>query len=541
MVKRQLHMPWVLVCGSMTLTALLAWPHLASAYHLEAGGRQLENPELVAYNPLPVLAHLQKAIEWAPGNAQAYRLMAQVYRAQGDLLAAAEAQTRYTELRPHNPLGYLELADLYEAVEAEMAAMEIADLIAALPQATVQTPDAPLDTPYAQPDGPVWHSYVAATTFSLPPGFGERATMFMHSPSWVTYTLSLPLQPAILRFGLGLDPQSHNWPGDGATFEVFLNGERVFLEHLDKAAAREGWHERVVDLSPWAGEEVALALSVTPGPLADPSGDWAGWGGPQVVEARLPALEAQDFGARLLEAWWRAGLTAEAFIARGEEARQSEQHDQALAWYERAARLEPELGDPWYYMGLAYEGLEAWAVALEAYERAVALGQFRQVGSSNPHYWMGVIYHQWLDPRQLEDALAAYEAAIEVDDFSASWEEADCHYKRGEVLRWTGGDPDEYIAEYQQAIELNPKHAFAHILLGVGYYARDKDVVMAKAEIQQALELSPKNKWAYYYLGEVYRQAGHTDEARAMYKRALEIAPDFEPAQSRLQTWTQDG
>ena len=97
---------WVAVGG---ILAVLAFPHLASAYHLEAGGRALDNPELLAYNPLPALEHLQKAIEWDPDNAQAYRLLSKVHRAQGDLLAAVEALTRYTELRPDNPLGHIEL------------------------------------------------------------------------------------------------------------------------------------------------------------------------------------------------------------------------------------------------------------------------------------------------------------------------------------------------------------------------------------------------------------------------------------------------
>jgi len=203
---------WIAFVAASLLILVLAAPHLVSAYHLEAGGWALDNSELLAYNPLPALEHLQKAIEWQPDNAQAYRLLAKVYRAQGDkilgsksqgLVAAIEALTRYTELRPDNPLGHIELAEVYEAIKAEMQAMRLADLVAALPQAAVEAPDVPLDTPYAQPDGPAWRSYVAPTIFSLPPNFGERPTLFMHSPSWVTYTLSLPAQPATLRFGMG--------------------------------------------------------------------------------------------------------------------------------------------------------------------------------------------------------------------------------------------------------------------------------------------------------------------------------------------------
>jgi len=83
----------------------------------------------LSYNAPAALEHLQKAIEWQPDNAQAYRLLGMIYRAQGDkildsksqgLVAAAGVLTRYTELRPNNPLGHIELAEVYEAIEAEM-------------------------------------------------------------------------------------------------------------------------------------------------------------------------------------------------------------------------------------------------------------------------------------------------------------------------------------------------------------------------------------------------------------------------------------
>ena len=139
-----------------------------------------------------------------------------------------------------------------------------------------------------------------------------------------------------------------------------------------------------------------------------------------------------------------------------------------------------------------------------------------------------------MDPRQLEKALAFYEAALAADDFSSKSEAADCHYKRGEVLRWQKADPDEYIAEFQQAIEFDPRHPWAHILLGLSIYERDKDATMAEAELLEALELAPQNKWAYYHLGEIYRQEERTGEAVAMCERALEIDPTFEAAQKRL-------
>jgi len=180
--------------------------------------------------------------------------------------------------------------------------------------------------------------------------------------------------------------------------------------------------------------------------------------------------------------------------------------------------------------------MEEWEKALRAYERAIETGAFLNVGRSSPHYRMGVIYQWRLEPRQTDAALAAYEAAIETGDFGSNQEAADCHYKRGEILWRKQADPREYTVEFRRAIELNPKHTSAHILLGVAYYTRDKDVTMAEAEIRQALELSPQNKWAYVHLGDIYRQEGRMDEAAVMYKRALEIDPEFEAARQRWQT-----
>ena len=91
--------------------------------------RAVDDLELLSYNAPAALEHLQKAIEWQPDNAQAYRLLGMIYRAQGDkildsksqALVAAEVLTRYTELRPDNPLGHVELAEVHEAIQAKMA------------------------------------------------------------------------------------------------------------------------------------------------------------------------------------------------------------------------------------------------------------------------------------------------------------------------------------------------------------------------------------------------------------------------------------
>jgi len=136
----------------------LVLPYAASAYHLEAGGRaldqinesanqqisksanqQIANGEWASPHLQSAIGHLQSAIRWDARNSQAYRLLGRAYLAQGDLVAAAEALTRFTELRPDNPLGHIELAGVYETMDAELEAHTRYDFLAHLPEARIET------------------------------------------------------------------------------------------------------------------------------------------------------------------------------------------------------------------------------------------------------------------------------------------------------------------------------------------------------------------------------------------------------------------
>jgi tetratricopeptide (TPR) repeat protein len=233
--------------------------------------------------------------------------------------------------------------------------------------------------------------------------------------------------------------------------------------------------------------------------------------------------------------WQAGGFTAQELIEAGEKARKAEQHKEALEWYGRAAWVEPELGDPWHYIGLEYEREERWEEALEAYKRATEAGSFTSVQRSSPHYRIGMIYRWRLDPIQMEQALAAFEEAIKVDDFQSSWEAADAHFQRGSILRWQGEKPQMYAAEFQRAVAIHPEHAMAHVLLGTTYYELYGDVEAAVKEIRGALALQPENKWAHLHLGDVYRNAGLCKEAEESYRQALEIDPAFDLAATHLE------
>jgi tetratricopeptide (TPR) repeat protein len=238
-------------------------------------------------------------------------------------------------------------------------------------------------------------------------------------------------------------------------------------------------------------------------------------------------LAAQGREDEAITAWQTAGGMADELIQRGEQARGAKRYEEALAWYKRATILNPGLGDPWYYAGLVHEELEQWEEALRAYEQAIEVGAFEHVvGQSSPYYRLGIMYQRRLDTPQLDKAVVAYNAAIAVNDFSTDWEAADTYYKRGTIYSQQGRDPHDAIQDYRQAIALNPRHKWAHLKLGYALYQAHKDVSLVEQEIEDALSLWPDDesrKWPYRFLGDVYRDAGLIEKAIAAYQEAVRL------------------
>jgi tetratricopeptide (TPR) repeat protein len=316
----------ILALVGIALMAVLAFPYLASAYYLEAGGRAMDDAGRAE-------ELLNRAIAWDSQNAQAFRLLAAAYERQGNRPAAEEAARRYTELRPRNLWGHIQLAEMYEAMASE---------------------------------------------------------------------------------------------------------------------AQFGDSER---------------------------------------------LEAQA-----LVEWQRAGITAQNAIFIAEELIGAGQVEEAGTWYLRATRLEPDLADGWYYVGTWHIALKEPQVALEAYQRGLALKRYTKIGGSDLHYAIGVAYQNNRELGTLTEALSAYEEALALDDFRLVRNSAWAHARRGQL-----------------------------------YYRLHKDGIVAEEEILRAVQLAPSDKWLYYLLGDLYEEEGRLADAKAMFEHALHIDPGFEGAQKRLE------
>ncbi|NUN63259.1 tetratricopeptide repeat protein [Pseudanabaena biceps] len=112
-------------------------------------------------------------------------------------------------------------------------------------------------------------------------------------------------------------------------------------------------------------------------------------------------------------------------------------------------------------------------------------------------------------------AVQAFSNAIAVSpDFAA-------YYQRGLVL-FDLGDHQGAIADYNQAIELHPQAIDVYIARSMLRIAIGQ-LPIAQADIAQALEINPKSAIAHQLLGLTYKQQNQIDKAIATYKKAASL------------------
>ena len=106
-------------------------------------------------------------------------------------------------------------------------------------------------------------------------------------------------------------------------------------------------------------------------------------------------------------------------------------------------------------------------------------------------------------------------------------------FARGIALEDDSSMHQEAIATYLKVLELEPKHAAAHINLGTLYY-NHQEYGLAEKHYRAAVESDPRYSLAYFDLGNVLDETGRVAEAIQAYKAALQLAPTYADAHYNL-------
>jgi len=127
----------------------------------------------------------------------------------------------------------------------------------------------------------------------------------------------------------------------------------------------------------------------------------------------------------------------------------------------------------------------------------------------------------------LQKALAIYsEANIK------SPKDAETLFKMGYVLAQQERD-DEAMEYYKEALELDPDNTYIHQAMA-SLYRKMGEYASARNHLNASLDIDDKNPITYYNYGNLLVDMDHLDEAKAMYKKAIELDDDFKEAKEEL-------
>jgi len=227
---------------------------------------------------------------------------------------------------------------------------------------------------------------------------------------------------------------------------------------------------------------------------------------------------------------------------------------EALAEFEKAAALAPNLPQAHYNLGVAYSNHGRIADALNAFQRAVslapgfaeaqanlgaalteqdrleaavaALRKSISLAPDNPpvHNNLGTALKK---QGRLQEAAVAYREAIRL---SPGYAEAMCNLAA--VLRELGKF-EEAVSYCRKAIETAPNLAKAYNTIGVVMLDQEK-IEEAVSYFRQAITLAPRDPDAYLNLGDALAEQGQHDQPIIQCQKAAELAPDSADVQVHL-------
>jgi tetratricopeptide (TPR) repeat protein len=190
----------------------------------------------------------------------------------------------------------------------------------------------------------------------------------------------------------------------------------------------------------------------------------------------------------------------------------------ALADYNRAIQINPNLTDAYNYRGLLKENkLQDVRGALADYNRAIQL---------DPSYAKAYNNRGALKSIKLQDlrgGLADYNRAIQINP-----KYADAYNNRGFLNSEQLQDVQGGLADYNRAIQLDPNLAVAYSNRGLLKSVRLQDVQGGLADYNRAIQLDPSYAKAYNNrAGIKSEQLQDVQGGLADYNRAIQLNPNY--------------
>lgn len=198
--------------------------------------------------------------------------------------------------------------------------------------------------------------------------------------------------------------------------------------------------------------------------------------------------------------------------------------DEAIGHGQAAIEIQPASPEAHYHLANAFAVAPGrQAEAMREYEIAVQL----QPRYAPAHFGLANLLAR--DPSRVTEAIRHYEAAIQNDPRFL-----EARINLANLLASMPERREQAVAHYQEVLRINPKLAWVHHNLALTLAADPAQHVTAIHHCEEALRLQPDYLEAMNSLGILHAQQGDVARARALWVRALQLDPQFEPARQNL-------
>ncbi len=203
------------------------------------------------------------------------------------------------------------------------------------------------------------------------------------------------------------------------------------------------------------------------------------------------------------------GVTTALRLARAFE--ESGDFGRALASYNEALRLDPDVAEAWGGLGALHDRLGLRDEAVADFREVVRIHPAQAVAWQN----LGLLYRR---QGRLEDAAAAYREALRHEpDMAEAW------YGLGTVQTSLGLGSDATVA-FRRAVALQPDHAKAWLALAT-LHDKHAEHAEAVAAYREAVRLKPEDGNTWYNLGVLLREQGQAQAAIPAFLEAVRLMP----------------
>ncbi|MFK7933084.1 MAG: tetratricopeptide repeat protein [Saprospiraceae bacterium] len=194
--------------------------------------------------------------------------------------------------------------------------------------------------------------------------------------------------------------------------------------------------------------------------------------------------------------------------------------NESLKTVDRILKIDPQSGDAFFLMGMNFKEKKDIERAINSFQTAV---------ENDPD-----LVDAWLNlgrlfaERNNPIAEQYFNSALRVDSTSI-----EALHSKAFYLGNTKDDLDGALDLYRKIAIIDPHYEEAYFNSGLLLLDKN-DVPEARKQFDLTVKSSPTHIRGYYYRGLAAELAGDTEAAKADYQQALQMYPEYEEAQNRL-------